>query len=427
MAEIKPLRGLRYNTDKVNPGDVITLPYDKINPELQKEYYKRSPYNLIRVILGLEEAGDSQSQNKYSRARDFLAAWQNEGILVPEKNESIYLYDQEYSIPGTNIKRTRRSFIALGKLEEFSTRKVLPHERTLSGPKVDRLNLLRATEAHSELIFMLYEDPKNKANNFLETAITGKSPVFDFIDDQQTRNRLWVIDSPHDISLVSTVLLDKVLIIADGHHRYETALNFKKEKAAGKKYDYAPIAFVNLSAPGLTVLPTHRLVKNVRRWNKETVLKKCEAHFSVEKLASTQDLFARLENGASKHAVGAYFNDRSVYLLKLKGNGELQALIQKGIPKEVASLDVAILHQFVIEEALGLSSESLAREENISYYREKEKAVRDVERGKYQGAFFLKPTSVKEVQQVCFAGHLLPQKSTDFFPKLLSGIVIYKL
>lgn len=421
MAEIKPLKGLRYNTQKVKPEDVITLPYDKIGPDLQKDYYTRSPYNLVRIILGLEDPGDSDRKNKYTRARDFFAAWQKEEVLLPEGKEAIYVYDQHYSVPGTDEKKVRRSFIALGKLEEYASRKVLPHERTLSKPKADRLNLLRATELNCELIFMLYDDPQAKVNQLLEKGAAGK-PLYDFTDVQQTRNCLWAVTDPKLVSEIQAQIKDKTLIIADGHHRYETALNYKKEKGI----EYALMAFVNQAAPGLTVLPTHRLVKNLPKLDKEAVLKKCAEHFSIEKLAAPADLFAKMKNGTSHHTLGAYFPDKSAYLLRLKGSGELDGLVKKGIPKEVASLDVAILHNFVIEGALGLTQESVAREENISYYREKEKVVKDVDAGKFQGAFFLNPTTVQEVQQVCHAGHVLPQKSTDFFPKLLSGLVFYK-
>lgn len=429
MAEIRPFHGLRYNTNKVKPEEVITLPYDKINPSLQGEYYSRSPYNLVRILLGKEEPKDSGTTNKYSRAREFLDAWQKESVFIPENEDAIYLYDQHYTVPGTDIKRVRRSFIALAKLEDFETGKVRPHERTLSGPKADRIKLLNATEAHFGLICMLYDDPENKINQALE-AVVSETPLFDFVDDQQVRNILWGVTQPGIIFTVQNAMKEKTLFIADGHHRYETALAIKKKKSKqpdAARYECAMMAFVNLAQEGLTVLPTHRIVKNRPDLNKFEFLTKCEHDFDVQAVDSIETLFKELESQSLKHVIGAYFSDQSFYSLSLKGEKGIEALTQAGISSQVARLDVTLLHKLILEKNLDLSVKEITSGQALGYCRDKNKAVQEVDGKRAQVAFFLNPTKPNEVKEVCLAGEVLPQKSTDFYPKLLSGMVIHKL
>lgn len=427
MAQIKPFKGFRYNLSKVKPEDVITLPYDKINPSLQDDYYARSPYNLVRILLGKEEPNDNETQNKYLRAKEFLAKWQKEKVLLQEKRDAIYLYDQHYTVPGTQLHRVRRSFIALTKLEDFESGGVRPHEKTLSKPKQDRIRLLQSTEAHFGLIFMLYDDPSKKISQSLGQLASHHAPI-DFVDDQQVRNRLWVISDPDVIAQVQAVMKDKTLLIADGHHRYETALAIKKEKesqADASRFEYAMMAFVNLNEEGLTVLPTHRLVKNQPHLDKEDILKKCESFFNVSSSSNSDELFQRLEK--EPHAFGAYFQDQTFYCLSLKEKNGIENILKLGVRPEVAKLDVTLLHRLILEGVLQLTPEKIAMGEVLGYCRDKQMALREVNEGKSQVAFFINPTKVKEVQEVCLAGEVLPQKSTDFYPKLLSGMVVHKL
>ncbi len=429
MAEIKPFRGFRYNQQKVKPEEVITLPYDKISPSLQEEYYHRSPYNMVRLILGKQEPTDTETNNRYTRARDFLEQSLKQKVFLQEKMDAIYLYDQHYMIPGTDIRRVRRSFIATLKLEDFQSGVVRPHERTLPKAKADRINLLRAIETHPELIFMMYEDPQKKISQILGRIVSHHS-AFDFQDDQGVRNRLWVVTDPDAIAQVQAIMKDKTLFIADGHHRYETALTLKKEhekNGTPSKFNDAVMAFTNLSEEGLTVLPTHRIVKNKPGLNKEAFLKECGKLFSVEKQENITALFDVLTKRASEHALGAYFGKGEFYSLILKDKRAIEKLVQKGIPAPVANLDVTLLHELILEEKLGITKEEIAAEVALGYCRDKNRGVEEVDAGRAQVTFFLNPTLPKQVQEVCLAGHVLPQKSTDFFPKLLSGLVLHKL
>lgn len=429
MAEIEPFKGLRYNLTKVKPDQVITLPYDKISPDMQEEYYKRSPYNYVRLILGKQDSSDAETDNRYTRARDALQQWQKEKVLLPEKMDAIYLYDQHYTVPGTELRRVRRSFIAKLKIEDFESGVVRPHERTLSKPKADRVNLLKTTEAHLGMIFMMYEDPEKKISQLLG-QMTSNHSALDFEDDQGVRNRLWVITDPDVIAEVKKLMKEKTLFIADGHHRYETALTLKKEhekNGDASKFNYAMMAFTNLSEEGLTVLPTHRMVKNRPNLDKADFIQKCEAIFDVEKHPSLETLFDFLEQKVSNHAIGVYLGNQAFYSLVLKDQTALEKLVEKGMPKEVANLDVTILHQLILEDCLGIDQEQVASGDALGYCRGKERGVQAVDEGEAQVTFFLNPTLAKQVQEVCMAGEVLPQKSTDFFPKLLSGMVVHKL
>lgn len=429
MAKIKPFQGWRYNKEKVKPEEVITLPYDKIGPSLQEEYYNRSPYNYVRLILNKIEESDSERDNRYTRARNHLYDWQKENVLRQDPKKAIYLYDQEYIVPGTDLKRVRRSFIAALKLEDFKSGVVRPHEKTLSKPKADRINLLKTTEAHLGLIFMMYEDPEKKISALLD-QISKQKPVYDFVDDQKVRNKLWVVDDPDVVCQVQELMKGRTLFIADGHHRYETALTLKKEHAqngAHSKFDYAMMAFTNLSEEGLTVLPTHRIVKNKPGLDKGKFIRKCEEIFDVEKHPDIDTLFAYLTHQASKHAIGVYMGNNAFYSLVLKDHHPIEKLVSQGLPEQVAHLDVTILHKLILENRLGIMPEEVASGEALNYCRDKMRGIEQVDERKAQLAFFLNPTLPKQVQEVCMAGEVLPQKSTDFFPKLLSGLVVHKL
>jgi len=429
MAEIKPFKGLRYNQQKVKPEEVVTLPYDKINPSMQEEYYNRSPYNYVRLILGKQESTDTESNNRYTRARDFLAEWQKKKVLMQEKQDVIYLYDQHYTVPGTNITRIRRSFIAKLKVEDFSSGVVRPHELTHSKPKADRINLLKTTETHLGLIFLMYEDVEKKISQLLGEFASQDSD-FDFEDDQGVRNRLWVIEDPDAIKQVQAIMKDKTLFIADGHHRYETALSLKKEhenNSDPSKFEYAMMAFSNLSEEGLTVLPTHRIVKNKPGLHIDQFLENCAKIFNVVQEANAESLLESLKQQISNHAIGVYTGGRKYYTLTLKDNSPINNLVQMGTPLPVAELDVTILHRIILEGMLKITQDDVASGDALNYCRDHNRGIEQVDSQEAQLAFFLNPTLAKQVQDVCLAGEVLPQKSTDFFPKLLSGMVVDKL
>ncbi len=265
MANIFPFQALRYDPSKVSPTDVVTQPYDKITPALQEHYYAASPYNLVRVILGKAQAGDNEQQNVYTRAAASLRQWRDEGVLRPDPQPSIYLYTQTFKVPGDPSGATaeRRGFIALGQVEDYDRKVVFRHEQTLSKPKADRLNLLRATQAHAGQIFMLYTDPAGEVDNALRQ---NGPPTVEVRDQYDVVHRIWKVSDPAVIQAVQSKMADKKLIIADGHHRYETALTYRNEmrKQANPDprapFERVMMTFVNMDAPGLVVLPTHRVV-----------------------------------------------------------------------------------------------------------------------------------------------------------------------
>jgi len=285
MANIFPFPALRYNPNKVNAKDVLTQPYDKITSEMQEKYYARSPYNLVRVILGKAEPGDDEKNNVYSRAAENLRQWREASVLTPDGEQSIYLYSQEFIAPGENRTRTRRGFIAASQLHDYDEHIVFRHEQTLSKPKSDRLNLLRATRTHAGQIFMLYTDPAKQIEQLFEKQ---GEPALDVVDDYGVRNRLWKVSDPTVIAAVQSAMKDKKLMIADGHHRYETALNYRNERRASAKvkdpnaaYERVMMTFVNTEDSGLVILPTHRVVHGLERFSKSGFLKKLEAEFAV--------------------------------------------------------------------------------------------------------------------------------------------------
>ena len=438
MARIYPFRAWRYSLPAVRLDEVATQPYDKITPAMQQGYYQRSPYNLVRIILGLPELFDAEKgESVYTRAARDFKAWRDRGVLVQEKSPCIFAYSQHFRVPGTGVEKERRGFIALGKLYEYAERVVFRHEQTLSKPKSDRLNLLRATRAHFGQIFMLYSDPAGSVEKILYEG-SGAADA-EVTDEYGVAHRIWRIDDAATIRLLATAMADKKLIIADGHHRYETALNYAKEhapaKTAATETNSLPLphpaypeaaammTFVNMDADGLVILPTHRVVHSLAAFDAEGFASAAEPFFTVEALAEggAADLVARLgdERGPAFVAVtrtGAFL---------LRSRQETAALA--GVPERQRQLDLTHLHALVLDKLLGLDADKVREQTNLRYLRDAGEAVEQVRRGEADVAFLTKPVTMEQLREVAFAGDVMPQKSTDFYPKLLSGLAIYAL
>jgi uncharacterized protein (DUF1015 family) len=432
MANIFPFRAIRYNSSKVAVGDVVTQPYDKISPVMQDRYYEANPHNLVRIILGKAEPGDDAERNRYSRAANALRKWQAEGILIQDPEPSIYLYTQTFTVPGdtAGTPHERRGFIAAGQLEEYERKIVFRHEQTLNKPKADRLNLLRATHAHFGQIFMLYSDPAAVIDTMLATA---NPPTVEVTDEYAVIHRLWKISDPSMVARVQVAMADKKLIIADGHHRYETALNHRNEM--GQKYGDSPnspyervmMTFVNMDSPGLVVLPTHRVVFGVEGFDEAVVMGKLEKYFEVQKLGEEGGLesaLAKLREAGGKTTALLALTGKASYLLQARPDQESEFL--SGQSEQQRKLDVVQLHKLVLEEALGMSEEDIREQKYLKYVREAADAVQEVRKGA-NVAFLMNPVRMSQVRDIAFGGEVLPQKSTDFFPKLLSGLTIYSL
>lgn len=440
MARIYPFRAWRYNPSAVRLEDAVTQPYDKISPAMQQAYHQRSPYNLVRIILGLPELFDAErGESVYTRAARDFRAWREQGVLVQEKSPCIFAYSQRFQVPGTAIEKERRGFIALGKLHDYAEQVVFRHEQTLSKPKSDRLNLLKATRAHFGQIFMLYSDPAGSVEKILYEG-AGKADA-EVTDEYGVVHSLWRVSDPAAIRLLTTAMANKRLIIADGHHRYETALNYAKEHApaspAATETNALPLpqpaypeaaammTFVNMDSDGLVILPTHRVVHSLEGFDPGAFARAAEAFFAVATLpeAEAEGYIATLrkETGPAFVAV----TRGGAFLLRSKPEAANAALA--GVPDRQRQLDLTHLHSLVLDRLLGLDAERVREQTNLRYLRDASEAVDQVRRGQADVAFLTNPVTMEQLREVAFAGDVMPQKSTDFYPKLLSGLAIYAL
>jgi uncharacterized protein (DUF1015 family) len=440
MARIYPFRAWRYNPSAVRLDEVVTQPYDKISPAMQQAYYQRSPYNLVRIILGLPELFDADGrENVYTRASRDFRAWRDAGVLIQEKEPCVLAYSQRFTVPGGTAVKERRGFIALGKLHEYADGVVFRHEQTLSKPKSDRLNLLKATRAHFGQIFMLYSDPAGAVERVL---YDGSGPAdAEVTDEYGVQHRLWRISDAATINLLTTAMADKKLIIADGHHRYETALNYGREFSADRRaraehsaqpalqpaYPEAAamMTFVNMDSDGLVILPTHRVVHSLEGFSSPRFRNAAAEFFSTEVLSGTDaaDFLKTLE--AQKGTALVAVTRDGALLLKARTDAVTKVL--KDIPERQRQLDLTQLHVLVLDRLLGLDAEKVREQTNIRYLRDAGEAVEQVKRGEADVAFLTNPVTMEQLKEVAFAGEVMPQKSTDFYPKLLSGLAIYAL
>ena len=433
MAHIEPFRALRYDPARVPLSQVATQPYDKITAEMQERYYAASPYNLVRIILGKRDATDTAADNPYTRAAGLLSDWRRNAVLLQDPKPSVYRYVQYFTPPDGGRQAQRRGFIALGKLEEYSARVVFRHEQTLAKPKADRLDLLRATRAHFGQIFMLYSDPAAEIENDLAT---DEPPTMELQDEYGVLHRVWRVSSPDLLNSVQSKMQDKKLIIADGHHRYETALSYRNERraAAGTNeddgpvsYDFAMMTFVNMDSPGLLILPTHRVIHGLQSFSMNTFHQQACDFFTVEEVDSAIDERRVREILGQAHHAGtallAVAKDRAFLLSRPKA----PASVFEGLSPRQQSLDVVQLHRCLLQRALGISEEAIREQRNISYIRETGEAMAAVRNGNANVAFLMNPVHMHQVRDIAFAGEVLPQKSTDFYPKLLSGLTVYAL
>jgi len=447
MARIYPFRALRYNPSRVRLEDVITQPYDKITPSMQQAYYQRSPYNLVRIILGLPELFDAapgedgkRSSDIYARAARDFAGWRAQGVLSREKEPCIFAYSQRFTIPGSpDATVERRGFIALGELYDYSHNVVFRHEQTLAKPISDRLNLLRATRAHFGQIFMLYSDPAQTAERLLFGA--SSSDDYEVTDEYGVLHRISRISDPTTINILSSAMEDKKLIIADGHHRYETALAYAYERApeipaSSERNSYAlpqppypeaavMMTFFNMDSEGLIILPTHRVVFGLNDFSQERFLEDAAKLFEIETLGDIDvaEIQQRLAAEAASGTAFVAVTRSGRFLLKLKRDASSETL-QSLSPRQ-RQLDIVRLHTLVLDRLLGITPEAVREERNLRYIRDTGDAIEQVAEGRADIAFLVNPVSLDQLREIAFAGEVMPQKSTDFFPKLLSGLAIY--
>jgi uncharacterized protein (DUF1015 family) len=409
MAEIIPFRGILYNVSKVSMEDVLAPPYDIITPEYQEELYRKSPYNIVRIDFGKDQQEDNEANNRYTRAKQYLKKWLLEGIFIRSEKPSFYIYQMSYRL--NNREKHLVGFLGLIKLEELGKGTIHPHECTYSKPKQDRLNLLRVCEANISPIFSLYKSTDREIPA-LFSRITITKPYIESKDPEGAVHRLWPIDEQEDLKVIQKELKDKTVFIADGHHRYETALEFQREmrekKASftGKElFNYVLMFFTNMFDEGITILPTHRLVKEIP----EDIKNILSEYFEMEPVKEDFDIAGRISG--KRHVFGFYQNKENIwYICRYKKDGLSE------IRPDLREIDVIVLHELVFKKILKVT--------DIEYEMDSNKAIEKVRKGQFSAAFFLNPTRVEDVERAAISSTRMPPKSTYFYPKLLTGIVM---
>lgn len=408
MAIVKPFRGILYNTERVQIDDVLAPPYDVITPEYREALYMQSPYNVVRIDFGKDEPGDDETHNKYTRAKEYLDTWLKEGIFVRSRTPSFYAYRVDYTVDG--VSKRLLGFLGLVKLEELGKGSVYPHECTHSKPKADRLSLMKACHANTSPIFALYKDSLDPVAEMLEKAMMDP-PAVRATDIGGDVHQLWQIDRLEDIDRLCRVMTDKVIYIADGHHRYETAFEFYYQESLRRNptdempFDYVLMFLTNMLDEGVTILPTHRLVRRLPQ-DVNDILSR---HFTIETVTDGFDIGNVLSR--RRRAFG-FFRHGSA-------NWQILSYRDVDMPEvnpDLRETDVIVLHELVLK--------NLAQTTEIGYEMDIRRTLERVQSGEYKAAFFLNPTRVEDVERAALSRVRMPPKSTYFYPKLLTGLVI---
>jgi uncharacterized protein (DUF1015 family) len=419
MAFLYPFRGFRYS--KAVVGDfnkVITQPYDKTTPSMQDQYYRQSPLNVVRITLNLEKRDDPETG--YPDAGAAFRQWFEDKVLIQDSLPTMYAYYQEYEAEGQT--RIQKGFIALLDLKNSGSG-IIPHEHTLAAPKQDRLRLMRSIEGNEDLIYMLYSDDMLTVSRIMDRCISGKPPEIEVTDEYGAIHRLWAITDADALKGIQEAMAPRDLFIADGHHRFETSVNFMNEceqqgwKPAGlESFDKRMVTCFN-TADGVTILPTHRMIRDLSGFDTRAFLRKITEYFEVEQVPSASVLWDRMKKGRGETVFGFYpAGTGNFYFLRL---GKDAAIDRR--------LDVSVLHSLLLERYLGIDQGKLTAQSHIDYVRERDECIQLVDKGEYQAAFFLNPATAEQMQSIASRGEKMPQKSTDFFPKLLTGLVFMKM
>lgn len=443
MAKVKPLEGLVFN--KENVGDmskVVAPPYDVISSDMQSSLYERHENNVVRLILGKQSEADSETDSRYTRSAAEFNKWKESGVLKKDE-PTIYFYVQKFKAPdGRDI--TRRGFLARFKIEDYGDGGIHAHEKTLSGPKTDRLNLTKACKANFSPIFGLFiEDNKGELINDILDKAKGGELFIDAVGDDGVTNNVWAIRDSKVIEQVGSLMSDKDMFIADGHHRYDTALNYRnlmREEnpnfTGDEPYNFVLMYFASMADKGLEIFPIHRVIHNLSLFNVDSFLEKCQEFFHIDELQfeaaneaeMRKDLMKRLEDKGDNIRFGVYVGGSESYLIfTLKNKKIMDDVFGSEMPEVYKTLDVSVLHTLVLDKILGIDKEAQASQTNIIYRKDLPTALDEVNNASGQVAFIMNPTEIGQVREVSEAGLLMPQKSTFFYPKILSGLVINPL
>jgi uncharacterized protein (DUF1015 family) len=430
---IAPFRGLRYDLAAVDPAKVTAPPYDVIGEALQKRLYERDPHNVVRLILGYQFPEDTESDNRYTRARAELTAWIRKGVLRRDEEPSFYLYEQEFKLKD-GTRHVRRGFLALRRLEEFGQGRIQPHEKTLAGPKADRLLLMKSCHANLSPIFSLYSDPERVLKRLLEPHFQDR-PLADFADDDGVRQRLWRVRDTELFRRTDELVGRKNLFIADGHHRYETALAYRDWKRAGPEgagapedasFNYVLMFFSDMEDPGLVILPTHRVLHDWPGFDTGVFREKLGSLFAIRAFPGGSEplLRAMKEEGMrGMQSFGLVLPGEAPLLLTLARDRRDAIPALKGVPGPSRDVDTLILHQVIFRQLLGLKEEDDKDPRFMSFVKDAREAIEAVKEPGTNAAFLLNTTPMNVLKGVVETGMVLPPKTTFFYPKLLSGLV----
>lgn len=410
MAEIIPFSGILYNASKVSGEAVTAPPYDIITPEYKDQLYNKSLYNIVRIDFGKDLDKDNESENRYTRAAEYFNKWLNEKIMIKRESPGFYAYEITYTAHGK--QKCLRGLFGLVKLEELGKGNIFPHECTHSKPKADRLNLMRACNANTSPIFSLYNSPEKKASTVIERTISSNAPYLEAKDTDGAVHRLWIIEDSNDMLAIADDLKGKSVFIADGHHRYETALEFQREMKekypnsnGNEPFNYVLMFLANISGGDITILPAHRLVRNLP----QDPMPALSEFFDYEMLESGMRIDEKI--ALYEHAIGFLHGlSGRQYILKHRGAG------LDDIHPALQGLDVTVLHELIFNK--------LFRVSDIEYEMDVDETAARVRNGLFEAAFFLNPTRVEDVERVALSLVRMPPKSTYFYPKLLTGFVI---
>ena len=434
--QVKAFKGWRFDPDVVDdPSLAISPPYDVIDDEKRKSLIEQSPHNIVQVILPDVPENETEDDNRYTRAADLYRKWKSDGVLKADDEPTIYVYGQTF--PDQGAARTRLGFIGACKLAEFGDG-ILPHEWTIAGHKEDRLRLTRATKAQFGNIFVLYTDPEMKVDAILQEVATSE-PLLAIQDPEGVQHSLWAITDKAKVSAIEEDMAERQLLVADGHHRYETALTYWKENRDLEEAEYQLMTFVNTKNEGLVILPTHRLVKNLEKFDLDDFLDVLEEEFAVQTFAGgpvedrRRPMFSLMKEGAEtrgKVTFGVYTGDAVYHAATMKS-----AQAMRAVPGDHSDawkgLDVTILHSAVLDKLLGIDEAKLDGGDHVEYVKGVgdafEQAVQSVDEGRCHVAFFLNPPTMEAVEAVAEAGDRMPRKSTFFHPKVFSGLVVHDL
>lgn len=425
MAEIKGYKGLRFNCEKAGKiEELVCPPYDIISDQQREEYIKTNPHNIIRLEL-------PKGDDKYNKAAEILNDWLENGILIKEDKPAIYIYEEEFTAYGE--RKAIKGIICRVKLEEFSKGIILPHEFTLSKAKEDRLNLMKATNCNFSQIYSLYMDGGKNTLGKID-SLSKSEPDIQLQDNDNVTHRMWIIKDEKAIADICSDFADRKLYIADGHHRYETALNYRnylREQGLAKEgdaCDYQMMMLVDMEHPGLVVFPTHRLVRNLDSFNAERVIDGCKEFFDVTEHSDINTIESTLMElyNQGKKAYAFYCGGSSYKLLVLKDTNIIKKLLPNA-STATQQLDVTILHTLILEKIFGIDAENMAKQINLTYTKIFDEAISSVQQGNSQCAFILNPTRVSEIREVASNGEKMPQKSTYFYPKMITGLVMNQL